>query len=461
MCSCGRGDDPARRPRRVLRVGRAAGRPAPARAAGHRRRRRRAGGQLRGEGVRRAHGDGRCAGAAALPGGGRRAAAHGRLLGGEQGRLPRLRGRLAARRGAVDRRGVPRRPRDGADRRVRRPRSRCGCGATSASGSGCRSRSASRGRSSWPRSRAASRSRTGSCSVPPDRELAFLHPLPVERLWGVGAVTAAKLHERGIAHRRAGRAPAESRLVVDPRPRAGRHLHALAHNRDPRPVQARRRRGSIGSQRARGRRPLRRRGRRRGRSSRSSTASPRRLRAAGRVGRTVVLRLRFADFTRATRSHTLPRATASTHTILARPARSSPRRMPLIEQRRAHARRHRGRQPRPTQTRSSSSLPFDGRDDDALDAAARRGARPLRLDVRHPRRPSRPRPGASRAAAPRLMPTMRFGLIGTGYWADAVHAAGIAAHPRASSPASGAATRPRRRRSPRSTAAAPSTRSTR
>jgi DNA polymerase-4 len=43
----------------------------------------------------------------------------------------------------------------------------------------------------------------------------------------------------------------------------------------------------------------------------------RRMRAAGRVGRTVVLRLRFADFTRATRSHTLPHATAETHAILA------------------------------------------------------------------------------------------------------------------------------------------------
>ena len=52
------------------------------------------------------------------------------------------------------------------------------------------------GRSSWPRSRAVSPNPTG-CSLPADRELAFLHPLPIERLWGVGPVTAAKLHERG------------------------------------------------------------------------------------------------------------------------------------------------------------------------------------------------------------------------------------------------------------------------
>jgi DNA polymerase IV len=43
----------------------------------------------------------------------------------------------------------------------------------------------------------------------------------------------------------------------------------------------------------------------------------RRMRASRRVGRTVVLRLRFADFSRASRSHTLPRATAATRTILA------------------------------------------------------------------------------------------------------------------------------------------------
>ena len=97
---------------------------------------------------------------------------------------------------------------------------------------------------------------------------------------------------------------------------SGRQLHALAHNRDPRPVQVGRRRGSIGSQRALGRSP---------RSPEAVDAVivgivdrvTRRMRAAGRVGRTVVLRLRFDDFSRATRSHTLPDPTAQTHTILA------------------------------------------------------------------------------------------------------------------------------------------------
>ncbi len=160
------GDDPARRPRRVLRVGRAAGRSQPARPPRDRRRRRRARGELRGQGVRRPHGDGRQAGPPALP----HAvvvAAHVRLLGGEQGGVPGVRGHDAARRRAVDRRGVPRRARAASGSRARRPRSRSGCGATCSSGSACRSRSAWRGRSSSPRWRAAWPSRTGCSSCRP------------------------------------------------------------------------------------------------------------------------------------------------------------------------------------------------------------------------------------------------------------------------------------------------------
>src|SRR5687767_14567334 len=122
----------------------------------------------------------------------------------------------------------------------------------------------------------------GLLVVPPEGELAFLHPLPVERLWGVGRVTAGKLRSRGI--RTVGHvARLDEALFVAMLGRAsGRHLHALAHNRDPRPVQARRRRRSIGAQRALGRRP---------RSSEEIDATvialvdrvARRLRAAGRV----------------------------------------------------------------------------------------------------------------------------------------------------------------------------------
>ncbi len=109
-----RGDDPARRPGLLLRVGRAARRPAPARSAGDRRRRGRARRELRGQGIRRSHRHGRPPRPAALPAGDRRAAAHVCLLRGEQGSVPRFRGHDAARRGPFDRRGLPRRAGAGA-----------------------------------------------------------------------------------------------------------------------------------------------------------------------------------------------------------------------------------------------------------------------------------------------------------------------------------------------------------
>jgi DNA polymerase-4 len=155
----------------------------------------------------------------------------------------------------------------------------------------------------------------GLLLVPPDRELQFLHPLPVERLWGVGDVTAKKLHDRGI--RTVGQVARldETSLVSILGLASGRHLHALAHNNDPRSVEVGRRRRSIGAQRALGRRY-------RTRADLEATVISlvdrlgRRLRAARRVCRTVVLRLRFDDFTRATRSRTMFEATASTHVIL-------------------------------------------------------------------------------------------------------------------------------------------------
>ena len=155
----------------------------------------------------------------------------------------------------------------------------------------------------------------GLLVVPPGRELAFLHPLPVERLWGVGPVTAEKLHRRGITSVGEVSELGEGALVAMLGKAVGGHLHALAHNRDPRPVQIGRRRHSIGSQHALGRAP---------KSSDDIDAAvvalvdrvSRRMRAAGRVGRTVMLRLRFDDFSRATRSHTLAQATSQTRQIL-------------------------------------------------------------------------------------------------------------------------------------------------
>jgi DNA polymerase IV len=155
----------------------------------------------------------------------------------------------------------------------------------------------------------------GLLVVDPDGELDFLHPLSVERLWGVGPVTADKLRDRGITTVGQVAGLPEAALVSMLGQASGRHLHALAHNRDPRPVHVGRRRGSIGSQHALGRSA---------KSRDDIDASvvalvdrvTRRMRAAGRAGRTVVLRLRFDDFTRATRSHTLHQATAETRTVL-------------------------------------------------------------------------------------------------------------------------------------------------
>ncbi|MEA2828163.1 MAG: polymerase [Actinomycetota bacterium] len=207
----------------------------------------------------------------------------------------------------------------------------------------------------------------GLLVVPPDQELAFLHPLPVERLWGVGPITGEKLRNRGILTvGEVARLP-EGALVSILGRASGRHLHALAHNRDPRPVVVGRRRRSMGSQHAMGRSP---------KSAADVDASlvaivdrvTRRLRAGGRVGRTVVLRLRFDDFSRATRSHTMPRATAETRAILATARDLLAVALPLIERQgitlvglavtnldRADA--------------VQLALPFDGFDAAALDAA--------------------------------------------------------------------------------------------
>jgi len=172
----------------------------------------------------------------------------------------------------------------------------------------------------------------GLLEVPPARELDFLHPLPVRRLWGVGPVTAEKLGARGIQTVGEVALLGEAVLVSLLGRASGRHLHALAHNRDPRPVQVGRRRGSIGSQRALGR----------GYKTFAEVDAylaglvdrvTRRLRKAERTSRTLVLRLRFDDFTRATRSHTLPRATASTPIILAAARALLAEARPIIEER--------------------------------------------------------------------------------------------------------------------------------
>jgi DNA polymerase-4 len=164
----------------------------------------------------------------------------------------------------------------------------------------------------------------GLLVVQPERERAFLHPLPIERIWGIGPATAAKLRSRAIA------TVGDLARLPEPTLEAmlgranGRHLHALAHNRDPRPVKPRRRRRSIGSQHALGRTP---------RSPQELDAElialadrvTRRLRDARRVGRD--------DYSRATRSHTLPHPTARTATVLDAARALLAAATPLIERR--------------------------------------------------------------------------------------------------------------------------------
>jgi DNA polymerase IV len=158
----------------------------------------------------------------------------------------------------------------------------------------------------------------GLLLVPPDQELAFLHPLPVRRLWGVGAKTADKLHAHGLTTVADVAELNESTLASLVGGAMGRQLYALSRNIDRRRVNTGVRRRSVGAQRALGR------------AGNTMSAAEidavvvnlidritGRMRAAGRTGRTVVLRLRFDDFSRATRSRTLPSATSSTQPILA------------------------------------------------------------------------------------------------------------------------------------------------
>jgi DNA polymerase-4 len=207
----------------------------------------------------------------------------------------------------------------------------------------------------------------GLLVVAPEGERDFLHPLPVERLWGVGPATAARLHSRGL-HRVAQLAALDEAILVGVLGRGlGRHLHAMVHGRDPRPVRPGRGRGSFGSQCALGRSPL---------SPEAVDAVvvalvdrvTRRMRSAGRAGRTVVLRLRFADFSRATRSQTLSQATAATRTVLATARQLLAAARTTID--------HRGltlvgvtvSNLLPRGVGTQLELPLEGRDLDALDA---------------------------------------------------------------------------------------------
>jgi len=151
----------------------------------------------------------------------------------------------------------------------------------------------------------------GLLVVDPSDEAAFLHPLPVETLWGVGETTAARL--RGYGIRTAGDVAELPEPVLRGvlGPAAGAHLFAVVHGRTPERVVTGHARGSVGAQRALGS----------GDHTHDEVRAAllglvdrvcRRLRAEHRTARTVVLRLRFADFARATRSRSLRFGTDAT-----------------------------------------------------------------------------------------------------------------------------------------------------
>jgi DNA polymerase-4 len=156
----------------------------------------------------------------------------------------------------------------------------------------------------------------GLLLVAPEREREFLYPLPPGALWGVGAATAGRLTARGITTvGEAVELPADVLAAIVGNP-AARRLRALVAGRDTGRLRVGPARRSIGSQTALGRRP---------RDAAEIDALllaivdrvMHRVRAAGRIGRTVVLRLRFDDYGAVTRSHTLPVPTAHTATVLA------------------------------------------------------------------------------------------------------------------------------------------------
>jgi DNA polymerase IV len=150
----------------------------------------------------------------------------------------------------------------------------------------------------------------GVLVIEPDRELEFLHPLPVGALWGVGPQTQKKLDRFGIVTVADLAALPVDTLVAALGNAQGRHLHELAWARDDRPVVPESKPKSIGHEETYakdlhdhdvlGREAVR-----------MADAVAHRARKAGMEGRTVTVKVRFHDFHTITRSHTLPVPTAT------------------------------------------------------------------------------------------------------------------------------------------------------
>ena len=397
-----RGERPPCGPRLVLRLGRAARRATPEGPARHRRQLGGAGRQLRGQGTRRPRRDGRIRGAAALPARGRRAAADVGVLRGEQGGVRDLRATLAGRssRSRSTRRSSTR---AGWRRCSGRPRrSRPGCGATCAARSACRSRSASRVTKFLAKVASAVAKPDGLLVVPPGGELAFLHPLPIERLWGVGPVTSRKLRAVGITTVRQvaeadeddlvellGRGCGPAHLRAGPQPRPAPRTSRAPAADDGLAARAR----PAHAQVARGHRRHRRRDRRppRPAAARGQACLPHGHAAAAlrRLTRARHARSRCRRRPRRPRRSSPPRASCS------RPP------MPMIERQGLTLVGHRARQPRRRQRRPARAA-ARGPPRDRARRDARQPARPLRPGHRHARRAARPACGPGGAAATRL-----------------------------------------------------------
>jgi DNA polymerase-4 len=156
----------------------------------------------------------------------------------------------------------------------------------------------------------------GIVVVEPGEELAFLHPLPVEHLWGVGPATRRRLERFGVTTVGDLAAIPVASLVSALGTAAGQHLHDLAWGRDDRVVEPDRRTKSISHEETYSR-DLKATDDLRRELVRLADSAARRVRAAGLAGRTVTLKVRFGDFTTITRSHTFPVPTDTGHDVAA------------------------------------------------------------------------------------------------------------------------------------------------
>jgi len=154
----------------------------------------------------------------------------------------------------------------------------------------------------------------GLAVVEPGREMEFLHPLPVELMWGVGPATRARLADMGIrtiGDLAATPGPLLQRLLGEA---AGSKLTSLAANSDPRRIETGRRAVSMGAQSALGRRQVTP-GLLRSALGYLADRVAGRLRAADRAGRTITVRVRFTGLRSVTRSITLPAPISTTLTL--------------------------------------------------------------------------------------------------------------------------------------------------